>query len=342
MELSADLNTVWFALVGVLLTGYAMLDGFDLGVGALHLLVRQDRDRRVLMNAIGPVWDGNEVWLVTAGGALFAAFPLVYAKVFSGFYLAFMALLCALIFRAVAMEFRSKQPMRWWRAMWDISFSAGSIGAALLIGVTLGNMAWGIPLDAGHEYTGGLLDLLHPYALLVGVTTVALFSMHGCIYLLLKTDGELHDRLRSWVNKTIVIFMACYGLTTAATLLWVPHMVSAFAASPWLLVVPVLNLLAILNIPRHVHHGRDLHAFAFSCLSVALLMALFGIGMYPEMVHSAPVQAHSLTIYNASSSPNTLTNMLIIAGIGMPMVLAYTASIYWIFRGKVKLDNNSY
>ena len=342
MDLSADLNTIWFALVGLLLTGYAMLDGFDLGVGALHLLVPRDRDRRVLMNAIGPVWDGNEVWLVTGGGALFAAFPLVYAKVFSGFYLAFMALLCTLIFRAVAMEFRSKQPMRWWRAMWDISFSAGSIGAALLIGVTLGNMAWGIPLDAGHEYTGGVLDLLHPYALLVGLTTVALFSMHGCIYLLLKTEGELHDRLRSWVNKTIVIFIVCYGLTTAATLLWVPHMVSAFARSPWLYVVPVLNLLAILNIPRQVHHGRDFRAFVFSCLSVALLMVLFGIGMYPEMVHSAPLPAHSLTIYNAASSRNTLGNMLIIAGVGMPMVLAYTASIYWIFRGKVELDDNSY
>ena len=342
MDLSADLNTIWFALVGLLLTGYAMLDGFDLGVGALHLLVPRDRDRRVLMNAIGPVWDGNEVWLVTGGGALFAAFPLVYAKVFSGFYLAFMALLCTLIFRAVAMEFRSKQPMRWWRAMWDISFSAGSIGAALLIGVTLGNMAWGIPLDAGHEYTGGVLDLLHPYALLVGLTTVALFSMHGCIYLLLKTEDELHDRLRSWVNKTIVIFIVCYGLTTAATLLWVPHMVSAFARSPWLYVVPVLNLLAILNIPRQVHHGRDFRAFVFSCLSVALLMVLFGIGMYPEMVHSAPLPAHSLTIYNAASSRNTLGNMLIIAGVGMPMVLAYTASIYWIFRGKVELDDNSY
>ena len=342
MDLSVDLNTIWFALVGLLLTGYAMLDGFDLGVGALHLLVKEDRDRRVLMNAIGPVWDGNEVWLVTGGGALFAAFPLVYAKVFSGFYLAFMVLLCSLIFRAVAMEFRSKQPMGWWRSIWDISFSIGSIGASLLIGVTLGNIAWGIPLDAGHEYTGGFLDLLHPYALLVGLTTVALFAMHGCIYLLLKTEGKLHVRLRSWVNKAIALFMAGYALTTAATLLWVPHMVTAFSTAPWLYVVPVLNLLAVLNIPRHVHHGRDLHAFLFSCLSVALLMLLFGIGMYPEMVHSEPVRAHSLTIYNASSSHNTLVNMLIIAGVGMPMVLAYTASIYWIFRGKVTLGDNSY
>ncbi len=342
MDLSADLNTTWFVLVGVLLTGYAMLDGFDLGVGILHLLAKKDEDRRVLMNAIGPVWDGNEVWLVTGGGALFAAFPLVYAKVFSGFYLAFMALLCALIFRAVAMEFRSKQPMGWWRAAWDVSFSVGSAGASLLIGVALGNMAWGIPLDRGHEYTGGFLDLMHPYALLVGLTTVALFAMHGCIYLLLKTEGKLHERVRSWVNKAIALFLVCYAATTAATLTGVPHMVTAFADSPWLYVVPVLNLLAILNIPRQVFHGRDLRAFLFSCLSVVLLMVLFGIGMYPEMVHSEPVQANSLTIYNAASSRNTLVNMLIIAGIGMPMVLAYTAGFYCLFGGMLMFLDTSY
>ena len=342
MDLSADLNTIWFVLVGVLLTGYAMLDGFDLGVGALHLLVRKDEHRRVLINAIGPVWDGNEVWLVTGGGALFAAFPLVYAKVFSGFYLAFMALLCMLIFRAVAMEFRSKLPMRWWRAMWDLSFAVGSVGASLLIGVTLGNMAWGIPLDAGHEYTGGLLDLLHPYALLVGLTTAALFAMHGCIYLLLKTEGELYELLRRWVNKAIAVFIVCYALTTTATLIWVPHMLGALSRSPLLFVVPVLNLLAVLNIPREVHHRRDFRAFLCSCAAVGLLMALFGIGMYPEMVHSEPLTANSLTIYNAASSSKTLGIMLILAAVGMPLVLAYTASIYWIFRGKVKLDESSY
>src|SRR5512140_3278766 len=176
-----DLNTVWFLLIGVLFTGYAMLDGFDLGVGALHLFTNDDQERRLMLNAIGPVWDGNEVWLVTGGGALFAAFPNVYATVFSGFYLAFVFLLVALIFRAVAIEFRSKQPMRWWRQMWDVGFSLGSILSSLLIGIAMGNIAWGVPLDSRHEFLGGFTDLLHPYALLVGVTTLALFMMHGAI-----------------------------------------------------------------------------------------------------------------------------------------------------------------
>src|SRR5512139_2148020 len=163
MTLPLDLNTIWFGLIGVLLTGYAILDGFDLGVGALHLLTTKDEHRRLMINAIGPVWDGNEVWLVTGGGALFAAFPMVYATVFSGFYMAFMLLLAALIFRAVAIEFRSKQPMRWWRQMWDVGFAGGSLTSSFLIGVAMGNIAWGIPIDTDGEFAGTFLGLLHPY-----------------------------------------------------------------------------------------------------------------------------------------------------------------------------------
>src|SRR5208282_5371379 len=200
-KMTFDLNTIWFILVGVLFTGYAMLDGFDLGIGALHLFTKDDNERRILLNSIGPVWDGNEVWLVTGGGALFAAFPNVYATVFSGFYLAFILLLFALIFRAVAIEFRSKQPMHWWRQMWDIGFSAGSILSALLIGVAMGNIAWGIPIDANGEFAG---------------TTVALFMMHGAIYGLMKTEGALHDKLRGWAMNSIIFFVVCAAITTMA------------------------------------------------------------------------------------------------------------------------------
>ena len=208
-HMTFDLNTIWFILVGVLFTGYAMLDGFDLGIGALHLFTKDDKERRVMLNSIGPVWDGNEVWLVTGGGALFAAFPNVYATVFSGFYLALMLLLASLIFRAVAIEFRSKQPMRWWRQMWDIGFSVGSIVSALLIGVALGNIAWGVPIDANGEFAGTFLGLLKPYPLLVGVTTVALFMMHGAIYGVMKTEGALHDKLRGWAMNCIIFFVIC-------------------------------------------------------------------------------------------------------------------------------------
>ena len=337
-----DLNSVWFVLIGVLFTGYAMLDGFDLGVGALHLFTRKDDERRIMLNAIGPVWDGNEVWLVTGGGALFAAFPNVYATVFSGFYLAFVLLLVALIFRAVAIEFRSKQPMLWWRQMWDIGFSAGSIVSSLLIGIAMGNIAWGVPIDARGEYSGTFLGLLGPYPLLLGVTTVSLFMMHGAIYALMKTEGSLHDKLRGWINNTIIFFIICYAVTTMATLLYVPHMAARVRANPWLFSIAIVNMLAIANIPREIHHGRDLRAFLSSCLAMIALMGLFGLEMYPNLVLSNPEPANSLNIHNAASSYKTLGVMLTIALIGVPIVLAYTISIYWIFRGKVKIDRMSY
>lgn len=337
-----NLNAIWFVLIGVLFTGYAMLDGFDLGVGALHLFTKTDDDRRLMLNAIGPVWDGNEVWLVTGGGALFAAFPNVYATVFSGFYMAFVLLLVALIFRAVAIEFRSKQPMRWWRQMWDIGFSAGSVLSSLLIGVAMGNIAWGIPIDARGEFAGTFWSLLGPYPLLLGITTVALFTMHGAIYALMKTEGPLHDRLRGWINNCVIFFIICYAMTTMATLLYVPHMAARVRANPWLFSIAVANMLAIANIPREIHLGRDWRAFLSSCAAMATLMGLFGLEMFPNLVLSHPVPAHSLTIYNAASSPKTLGIMLVIAVIGVPIVLAYTASIYWIFRGKVRLGQMSY
>lgn len=342
MNITFDLNTIWFALVGVLFTGYAILDGFDLGVGALHLFTKTDEERRTFLNAIGPVWDGNEVWLVTGGGALFAAFPRAYATVFSGFYMAFMLFLFCLIFRAVAIEFRSKQPMKWWRKTWDISFSISSILSSFVLGVALGNIIWGIPLDAEGEFAGSFWGLFHPYAILVGITTVALFMMHGAIYVVLKTEGALHDKVRGWVNNTIIFFIISYVTTTMVTLMFVPHMVHYFRQEPILFILPFLNMLAIANIPREILKGRDFMAFLSSCAAMAALMTIFGIGLFPNIVLSNPIPEHSLTIYSAASSAKTLKTMLIIAIIGVPLVISYTVSIYWIFRGKVKLDAMSY
>ena len=338
-----DLNTVWFVMVGVLFTGYVILDGFDLGVGMLHLFaVHEDEDRRILLNAIGPVWDGNEVWLVTGGGALFAAFPSVYATVFSGFYLAFMALLCALIFRAVAIEFRSKHPSPLWRRFWDFSFAGGSLVSALLIGVAMGNLAWGVPVGADGEFAGSFLGLLHPYALLMGVTTVALFAMHGSIYLVMKTEGALQAKIGRWVNPLIIAFILCYALTTLATLLYIPHITEAFRSEPWLFALVVPLVLAIANIPREISRKKPFLAFLSSCFSMVGLMSVFGLGMYPNLVYSLPDPQNSLTAFNAASSHKTLGVMLTIALIGVPVVLAYTASIYYIFRGKVTLHKSSY
>lgn len=333
---------IWFGLIGILFAGYAMLDGFDLGVGALHLLMKKDEERRVMINSIGPVWDGNEVWLVTAGGALFAAFPDVYATLASGFYLAVMLLLCALIFRAIAIEFRSKQPMKWWRQLWDISFSVSSILASFLIGVAMGNLVWGIPLGPDKEFQGTFLGLLHPYALLMGITVVALFMMHGSIYVALKTEGVMHEKIRAWINNCIIFFVICYATVTMATLLYVPHMANHIKAEPALFILPFLNMLAVANIPREIHHGRDLRAFLSSCFAMLALMVLLGLGIFPNLVLSTPDPQNSLTIYNAASSQKTLEIMLTIALTGIPFVLAYTTSIYWIFRGKVRLDDTSY
>jgi len=337
-----DLNTIWFILVGVLFTGYAILDGFDLGIGALHLFTKKDEERRIMLNSIGPVWDGNEVWLVTGGGALFAAFPNVYATAFSGFYLALILLLVALIFRAVAIEFRSKQPMRWWRQTWDIGFSVGSILSALLIGVALGNIAWGVPIDARGEFAGTFLGLLTPYPLLVGITTVALFMMHGAIYGVMKTEGELHDKLRVWTMRCIIFFVICAVTLTMGTLLYVPHMAARVRENPWLFSIALTNMLSIANIPREFHHGRDWRAFLSSCAAMITLMALFALNIFPDLIYSQPNPENSLTIYNAASSPKTLGIMLVIAIIGVPIVIAYTICIYWIFRGKVKMDRMSY
>jgi len=337
-----DLNTIWFVLVGVLFAGYAMLDGFDLGIGALHLFTRDDTERRLLMNSIGSVWDGNEVWLVTGGGALFATFPNVYATVFSGFYLAFVLLLFALIFRGVAIEFRSKRPERWWRQMWDVSFSVGSILSALLIGITMGNIAWGVPIDANGEFAGTFLGLLKPYPLLLGLTTVALFMMHGAIYGAMKTEGELHDKLRRWSMNSIIFFVICAAILTMATLLYVPRMAERVKDHPWLFSIVLVNMLAIANIPREFYHGRDWRAFLSSCATMITLMALFGVDQFPYLVFSQPNPENSLTIYNAASSQKTLGITLIIACIGVPLVITYTACIYWVFRGKVKLDRASY
>ena len=342
MELTFDLNTIWFLLIGALLSGYAILDGFDLGVGMLHLFVKEDEERRTMINSIGPVWDGNEVWLVTGGGALFAAFPHVYATVFSGFYDAFILLLFMLIFRAVAIEFRSKQTMLWWRKMWDIAFSVASFLIALLMGVALANIITGIPIGPDKEFTGTFLSLINPYTVLVGVTTVALFMMHGAIYSVMKTDGDLQKKLRGWVNNTIIFFVICYATVTMTTLIYYSHMVENFREVPVLFIVALLNMLAIANIPREISKGREFRAFFSSAASIAALLLLFAIGIFPNIVYSNPNPEYSLTLYNAASSEKTLTIMLIIALIGIPFVFAYTITIYWIFRGKVKIDEMSY
>lgn len=338
-----DLNTIWFVLVGILLTGYAVLDGFDLGTGPLLLCTKEDRDRRIFLNAIGPIWNGNEVWLVTGGGALFAAFPNVYATVFSGFYDAFMLLLFALIFRAAAIEFRSKRPEKRWRAAWDAAFAASSLASALLIGVAIGNIVWGIPLDHDHDFQGSLLTLLNPYSLLVGVTSVALMVMHGNLYLILKTEGALEKQLMRWTKLTVPAYLICFVALNVITVFSCPHLKPVLHHRVVLLsVIAMAALLVTFNIPREVRRRNEGRAFISSCLSIVTMMLLFAATVYPNLVISRPDLANSLDIYNGSSTDKSLRFMFWVALIGVPIVLAYTISIYYVFRGKVTLTEESY
>jgi len=336
-----DYNIIWFVLLGLLLAGYAILDGFDLGVGILHLLARDDTERQVSMSSIGPIWDGNEVWLVTFGGALMAGFPEAYATIFEAFYTAFMLLLFCLIFRGVSLEFRSKIKSPAWRRLWDLAFFGSSLVATLLFGIAIGNGLKGIELNERGEYVGTFLDLLQPYPLLVGSMTVAMFAMHGAIYLHLKTEGSMQQRSGRWIWHTWGSFLVLWNLTTMATLVFVPQAVPHVEHAPWIAVVVVLNVLAIANIPRTVYGNQMGQAFLSSCMCIACQVFLVGFALFPNLVTASNAgegNVVSLTIYNAASSQYTLWIMFLFAIIGMPVVLSYTAIVYWTFRGKVKAD----
>lgn len=337
------MQILWYYIIGLSVMFYTILDGFDLGTGILHIFAKKDQDRRIFLNAIGPVWDGNEVWLVIVGGALFAGFPAVYATLFSGFYNLCMILLVGLIFRAVAIEFRSKHPSSRWRSTWDTIFFLSSLLIAFGIGVVLGNLVEGIPLDEHKEFVGTFSLFFRPYPLIVGVTTVALLAMHGAIFLAMKTEAKLHERLRRWVNRCMIFFFICYVILTIATLLYMPHMADRFVDMPYLFIIPLLTILALANVPREFSKNHDKRAFASSCFAIIMLFILFGIGTFPTFVRSTinPEQ-NSLTIFNSASSPLTLKVLLIIVAIGIPLVLAYGVIIYRVFSGKVKIGPTSY
>ncbi len=336
------LALIWFILIFVLLAGYAMLDGFDLGVGALHVLTQDEHERRLSINAIGPVWDGNEVWLLTAGGALFAAFPPVYATVFSGFYIALMLVLAMLMFRATAMEFRGKVDSTRWRKVWDIAFGVSSTLLPVLFGVALGNVLRGVPLAADGTYSGTFLGLLNPYAILVGVLTLVTFFMHGAIYLAGKTEGKFRARLAMHAVRAWVAFVVLFIATTAATLFACPTLVDHFSSNvaAWLFLALIVVGSALL--PAAIFAARFQAAMLISCTVVGSLIGLAGAGLFPRLLPSITDPAASLTIYNASSTPRTLAAMLVIALIGMPLVIGYTAFIYKAFHGKVVLNEDSY
>ena len=340
--LGIDYSTWWFLVVGATFTGYAILDGFDLGAGAIHLLLKKEESRRIALNAIGPVWDGNEVWLVIGGGALFAGFPKVYAAVFSAFYIPFMLFLVALIFRAISIEFRSKEPMAWWRRMWDVSYCLSSIVIALSLGVVLGNVLLGLAIDADGNYRGRTLDFLNPYAMLTGVTTLTLFMMHGAIYLVMKTESRLYTRLTRIVRDTTIGFVLSVLLLSFYTLLYVPHLSDTIRENTWLFIIPIGMVLSVANITRQISRQRYRWAFLSSSLNMSLLLVAVAVNLHPDIVISTIDPAYNLTVENASASSKSLGIMLTVAAIGVPLVVIYTTFVFWTFKGKVTLDEMSY
>jgi cytochrome d ubiquinol oxidase subunit II len=340
--LRLDYNIWWFLVFGAVISGYAILDGFDLGAGALHLLLNKEQSRRIALNAIGPVWDGNEVWLVIGGGALFAGFPVAYAAIFSAFYIPFMVFLMGIIFRAVAIEFRSKEPMLWWRKTWDVVYSVASIIIALSLGLMLGNVALGIPLNDEKEFAGDWLSFFNPFAIFVAITTLALFMMHGSIYLTMKTENRLYAKMRILCNNFIIFFVLSFVITTLYTLLYIPHLSDFFRTSPAAFIIPMIMVLSIANIPRQMKIGKYRYAFLSSSITIALLLVMVALEVFPFLLYSSTNQQNSITVHNAAASAKTMKILLTIAIIGTPLVGVYTTFVFWTFKGKVKLDEMSY
>lgn len=322
------LNNLWFVLIAVLWIGYFVLEGFDFGVGALLRIVgKNEKGRRVLINTIGPVWDANEVWLLTAGGATFAAFPEWYASMFSGFYLALVLILVLLIVRGVAFEYRGKGHSDRWRARWDWSILITSWGLALLWGVAFGNVVRGVALDADHEYVGTFLDLLNPFALLMGVTTLLLFITHGAVYLGLKTTKDVRVRAQTLAVRLGPVTL----IVMAGAVVW-QQFLRGNAGSMVLGALAVVAMLAAVVLTRA---DRDGWAFLASAVSTAMLVTGWFASIYPDVFPSTIDPAYSLTIENAASTPYTLTLMSWIALLFVPLILAYQAWSYWIFRKRI-------
>jgi cytochrome bd ubiquinol oxidase subunit II len=332
-----DLQTIWFILIAILFTGYFFLEGFDFGVGMLLPFVsKDDTDRRVVINAIGPVWDGNEVWLLTAGGAMFAAFPHWYATMFSGFYLALFLMLVALIVRVLAFEYRSKLESVRWRGAWDAALVFGSVVPALLWGVALTNVVRGLPIDGKMMFTGNFFTLLNPYSILGGVVSVSVFLLHGALFLALKTTDEVRMRAQRFANHAFLPVGAVLALFAVLGYSQTDF-IGKLGVVPGTL--PLLAVAAYVAAYIFLRQGQDAWAFLMNGLMIVLGTVVAFQGLFPRVLISSLDPKYSLTIYSASSSQYSLTAMLIVALSFVPIVVAYQGWTYWVFRKRISRES---
>lgn len=327
-----ELTTVWFALIAVLWAGYFLLEGFDFGVGMLlPVLARDDRERRLLINTIGPVWDGNEVWLLVAGGATFAAFPEWYATLFSGFYLPLLIILVALILRGLAFEYRGKGDSPQWKRRWDMCIIVGSFVPALLWGVAFGNIVRGVPINAEHEYVGTFFTLLNPYALLGGLTTLSLFALHGAVFLALKTDGDVRDRAGRLAFRLSLPAV----LLAAAFLVWT----SLTHDDVWGWALSAAAAAALIGAVFAAKVRREGWAFLATGATLVLAVAALFVTLFPDVMPTTLAGGDSLTVTNAASTPYTLKVMTWVAVCFTPIVLGYQSWTYWVFRRRLRVEH---
>ena len=332
------INSLWFVVLTVMLAGYAVLDGFDLGVGTIHLLLGRDtRERGTLIDAIGPVWNGNEVWLLAAGGSMVVAFPHLYAASFSGFYLALMLVLWLLLLRGLGIEFRHQIEQDLWRHAWDVTFSVASALLALLFGVAVGNVLHGVPLDASGEFRGTFALLLNPFSILGGLLSVSVLSLHGANWIALKTEGKLQARARSAARLLWWPAVALLAAMVAASFVVRPDFTHNFAAHPVLVIAPLVGLLASIAVPYFRTRGDDRGAFLAGATLIAAILASVAAGLYPELLPARAGSAHpALDIYNSASPEGSLRTALWVYLGGIALVAVYLVNIYRVWGGKVR------
>ncbi len=337
------LQFIWYLVFAAAIFAYAALDGFDIGVGCLQLFAKSDFERRIFLNAIGPVWDGNSLWVIISAGALLAGFPKAFAVIFSTLYIPMLFLVFGYVMRGIAIEFRSKMPSSLWRNFWDIIFSFSSFSLAFGFGIILANFVKGMPINQSDELIAGVGSLFPPYAIAFGIFTTFLFMLHGALYLNMKTEGALQEKVTRWLHTLYSTFLLLWSLITVLTLIYEPQMTEIYRQYPLFLLLPIFGTAGIALMPAFIARKRAGLAFLSSFLIIGSLVGNLIMGMFPNLVRSSIDPSYpALTIYNASASPLTMNILVLIAALGVPLFFLYLIATYKVFTGKVELDSMSY